>query len=122
MLEFFISLIGTIFQGKEYVDNYKVRKSEAESALLEAFRFTKKHISETRNDYEDAESKELSQKWANVANKIRPFNEDTANILEMKADYWLNPEGFKKDIQDGKTRFDYRFRLIEIEKLIQNKK
>jgi len=119
MFEYFMSAVGLALQAKDHIDNYDVRKSEAESALRQAFRCTKKHIKTTRTEFGDEDSTELANKWKVVAEKIRPFDKDTANILEMKADYWIDVNGFKNDIQDGNRRFDYRFRLNEIEKLIR---
>lgn len=122
MLEYFISIIQVAFQVVQLNKEYNVKYSEAKTALLQAFRETKKHIAETRTDYDDIASEKLSKKWSKVAEKIRPFNSDTANILEMKADYWINPHEFKREIQDGQRRYDYRIMLVEIEKLIKNLK
>lgn len=122
MFELFLNSIGVTFQGKQIMDDHKIRYSEAKTALLQAFRETKKHISETRTDYDDIASEKLSEKWSIVAEKIRPFNPETANILEMKADYWINPNEFRREIQDGQRRFDFRMMLVEIEKLIKNLK
>ena len=118
MIEFFMGLLGTFIQSKEYQDNKLSRKSEMISALNEALRYTKMHISKTRNEYGDAESSLISDKWSKVAKLMRPYNEVTANILEMKADYWLNPNGFKEDFQNQSRRFDFRFRIVEVENMI----
>ena len=49
---------------------------------------------------------------------MKLYNEVTANILEIKADYWLNPDGFKEDIQNQSRRFDFTFRIVEVENMI----
>jgi hypothetical protein len=118
MVEFFMGLLGTVVQTLEYKDNKSSQRSELISALNEALRYTKKHIEKTRSEYGDAESEIISENWSKVAKLMRPFNEVTANILEMKADYWLNPNGFKEDIQNNSRRFDFRFRIVEVEKMI----
>jgi len=118
MFDFFTGLIGTFIQSMEYQNSKSIQKSEIISGLNEALRYTKMHISETRDEYGDAESTLISDKWSKVAELIRPYNEVTANILEMKADYWLNPNGFKEDIQNQNRRFDFRFKIVEVEKMI----
>jgi hypothetical protein len=122
MFETLLNSIGIGFQALQVADDHNIRYSEAKTALLQAFRETKKHIAETRTDYDDIASKKLSKKWSKVAEKIRPFNANTANILEMKADYWISPYEFKREIQDGQRRYDFRMMLVEIEKLIKNLK
>lgn len=119
MLGYFIGLLGPALQTIKMNNESLREKSEALSALKEALRFTKKHISETRmEDIDDIESKSLSKKWSKAAKLIRPFDSSLAIALESKGDYWLDPRQFKNDIQNNSRRFDYRFRIDEVEKSI----
>jgi hypothetical protein len=130
MLEFFMSLIGNLFGIASFQLANKQAKSEVISSLKNALRLTDKHIEDTREgefgdiEFSDVESKELSTAWSKVAEAIRPFDSGLAQTFENKSDYWINPNGFRKDIQSGKRRFDCRFRLsavkIELAK-IENK-
>jgi hypothetical protein len=119
MIEYFLSGISTWLQGAEFRQNQLAKRSEVLSALKYALRSTKKHISDTRTEFGDVESKELADKWSIAAKLIRPFNDDVASTLEQKSDYWTNPYGFKSEIQNGERRFDFRFRITEVEKMIR---
>jgi hypothetical protein len=120
MIEFLISLIGNFFGIASFKLASKQAKSEVISSLKNALRLTNKHIEDTRQgefgdiEFSDVHSKELSAAWSRVALAIRPFDNGLAQTFEEKSDYWINPHGFKKDIQNGKRRFNYRFRLSEV--------
>ena len=119
MIEYFIGLLGQVIPMLQYNNEREKEKSLAISALKEAVRATKSHINNHRIEDVDIESTELKEKWSLVAEKIRPFNENTARIFEMKADYWQDPYGFHLDIEKGRRRFEYRFMLIEVERMIE---
>lgn len=120
MVEYLIGLIAILLGNASFKLANKQAKSEVISSLKNALRLTEKHISETRTGefgeigFSDVESRELSSAWSRVAATIRPFDDSFANTLEEKSDYWLNPDGFHQDIQDGTRRFNYKFRLLEV--------
>lgn len=120
MVEFFMSLIGNLFGIASFQLASKQAKSKVISSLKDALRLTNKHIEETRQgdfgdiEFSDVQSKELSAAWSTVAEAIRPFDIGLAQTFEEKSDYWINPHGFRNDIQSGKRRFNYRFRLSEV--------
>jgi hypothetical protein len=130
MVEFFMSLIGNLFGIASFQLASKQAKSEVISSLKNALRLTDKHIEDTRQgefgdiEFNDVESKELSSAWSRVAEAIRPFDNGLAQTFEDKSDYWINPQGFRNDIQNGKRRFNYRFRLsavkAELERIENN--
>ena len=116
MMDFFMGFFGPFLQAVELSEARAIRKSEAISALRDAIRYTRKHIDLTRvldieENYDDQASELLAEKWALAAKLIRPFDYSLANTLEIKAEYWINPNGFKNDIQNGNIHFNYRFRL-----------
>ncbi len=119
-MEFFMSLIGNLFGIASFRLASKQAKSKVISSLKNALRLTDKHIEDTRQgefgdiEFSDVESKELSAAWSKVAEAIRPFDDGLAQTFEDKSDYWINPHGFRSDIQNGKRRFNYRFRLSEV--------
>ena len=119
MIEFFTGLLGPFLQATEQSHARLKERSEALSALKEALRLTKKHVAETREDFGDIESRELAEKWSKAANLVRPFDAKLAKSLEHKSDYWTLPYEFKRQIQDGERRFDFRFRISEVEKRIR---
>jgi hypothetical protein len=120
MLSNFLSFVSTFCEGQSFLLSSKQAKSQVISSLKNALRLTYKHINETRqgepDNYTDKESKELSDAWSKVAMVIRPFDSYLAQIFEEKSDYWINPYGFREEIQNGERRFNYKFRLEEVEK------
>lgn len=120
MIDFFMSLVGNLFGIASFRLASLQARSEVISSLRNALRLTDKHIGETRvDDFTDIESKELSQAWSDVARVIRPFDKGLAQTFEDKSDYWINPNGFRIDIQEGKRRFNYRFRLTEVRRELE---
>lgn len=120
-MEFFMNLIGNLFGIASFLLSSKQAKSEVISSLKNALRLTDKHIKDTRegefgDNFTDVESKELSEAWSRVAGAIRPFDKHLAQTFEDKSDYWIDPYGFQRDIQDGTRRFNYKFRLKEVRK------
>lgn len=121
MLEYFFSFLTTFFQGLQYAHMSRKDKSDAISALKDALRHTKKHIKEKRvENFGDVESTEIAKKWSDAARLIRPFDPDFANAIEHKADYWTDPYGFKQEISDGNRRFNFRFRITEVENQLRD--
>lgn len=123
MLDFLLQFVSNFLSITEQVEVKKIRKSEAISALRDALRHTRTHIDLTRivdveENYDDQASLLLQEKWATAAKLIRPFDKQFAFNLELKSDYWINPSGFKNDIQSGKIRYDYRFHLNHVIKNI----
>ena len=121
MIEYLVSLLSPFLKGFELRDTRLKRKSEVVSKLKAAIRLTEKHISETsKGEYDDVESEKLSKKWSEVAEAIRPFNDDLARVFEEKSDYWAYPLGFRKDLQSGKRRRDFRLRLTVVKQIAAN--
>jgi hypothetical protein len=119
MIDHFLNLLGPFFQSMESRHVKFKDKSDAISALKDALRMTKQHISETRvEDFGDAESRVLSELWSKAARLIRPFDPIFAGALEDKSDYWVNPQMFKREIEERSRAFNYRFRIHEVEKRI----
>jgi hypothetical protein len=120
MLDFLMSSIGNFFGIASFKLASNQAKSEVISSLKNALRLTEKHIEDTRQgefgdiEFSDVYSKELSEAWSRVAKAIRPFDNGLAQTFEEKSDYWINPNGFRNDIQNGKRRFNYKFRLYEV--------
>jgi hypothetical protein len=120
MFEYIMGLVGALFSIKKFQLASNQAKSEAISSLRHALRLTTRHIQETRVGefgeigFNDVESRELSDAWSRVACAIRPFNRSLAKTFEDKSDYWLNPDGFRNDIQEGRRRFNYRMRITEV--------
>ena len=117
MFEYLIGLVGAVFAIKKFQLANRQARSEVISSLRDAIRLTIRHIQETREGefaeegFSDFESRELATAWSRAALAIRPFNRRLANTFEQKSDYWTNPTGFRHDIEDGRRRFDYMFRL-----------
>lgn len=116
MLEYFLQFMPNFLELAEHAETKKIRKSEAISALRDALRSTRNHIDLTRNfnideNYDDIASENLANKWSNAANLIRPFDFEFASTLENKADYWVNPNGFRNDILNGTIHYDFRINL-----------
>ncbi len=120
IIEYFAGFIQPFLQALEISRTSAKDKSAAISALRDALRHTKKHIADNRFGlYGDTESHELSSKWARAAELIRPYDEIFANSLESKSDYWIEPYGFKQEIQNGARREDDRMRLDNVEVMIR---
>lgn len=90
-------------------------------SIKTAFRETIKHIDKTRKgeDGLDVSSEKLRDLWWEASGAIRPIYPDLARTFEDKSDYWTDPERFKEQIQTGERRFNYKFRLNEVERQIK---
>ena len=122
MIDYFFGGFGAYFSGKSYQLAKQQVKSKAISSLRNAIRQTNKHIQDNRQgdfggeNFSDTDSKDLVNAWSLAAEAIRPISPDWANVFEQKSDYWSSPVGFRQDIQNHNRRFDFRFRLSEVEK------
>jgi hypothetical protein len=122
MIDYFFGGFGAYFSGKSYQLAQQQLKSKVISSLRNAIRLTNKHIQDNRNgefgevNFSDVDSKELVNAWSLAAEAIRPISSDWAKVFEQKSDYWTSPVGFRQDIQNQTRRFDFRFRLSEVEK------
>ena len=122
MVEFFLGLVGNFFGIASFNLANKQAKSEVISSLRHAIRLTESHINKTRIGefgaigFSDMESHELADAWSRVANAIRPFDRKLARTFEDKSDYWINPHGFRHDIQNGERKLQYGIMLVEVKK------
>jgi hypothetical protein len=115
MIDYLLGLLNVFLTGANLNQAKKQEKSEVISTIRNALRATKKHIQENRSnefgdeDFSDVDSKELSDMWSKAAQAIRPSDPGLAAIFEEKSDYWTNPTGFRREIQEGQRRFNFRF-------------
>lgn len=120
MVDYLLGILQVFLNGAEFLSNRKAQRSKVLSLVRNALRETKKHISDTREgDYGDIESRALAERWSQAAEAIRPFSPRTAQTFEEKSDYWTNPHGFTRDIQNGNRRFDDLFRIEAVEKTLK---
>jgi hypothetical protein len=124
MIEHLFGFFGAFYSGKSYQLAEKQVKSEAISSLRNALRQTDHHIKSTRQgefggkNFSDSDSAELVSAWSLAAEAIRPISPDWARVFEEKSDYWKSPVGFRMDIQNHQRRFDFRIRLTEVVKIL----
>lgn len=120
MIAFFMNLIGNLFAIKKFQLANNLAKSEAITSLRHALRLTINHIQDTRIGefgdfgFSDVESRDLSDAWSRVARAIRPFDRNLAQTFEDKSDYWLNPDGFFREIHEGVREINFRIRITEV--------
>jgi hypothetical protein len=106
------------FLFKGYLDRAtslsKSDKIKVNEIVSHAIRFTRTHISRTRENKTDIPSQMLSTIWQEAANKLKRFgNEDLkrfAKTLENKSKYWSDPDGFRPDVLD-----EYGMLLTQVE-------
>lgn len=122
MIELFLGGLALLYAVKSFQNESRKDKSRVYSAFRKAYKMTRKHIETTRqgefgdNDFSDIDSDELANAWAEAAEAIRPYNPSLAQTFDDKSDYWRSPWGFHREIQEGTRRFNYKFRLDEVEK------
>ncbi len=121
MIEFFMGMIGVFLAAGAFIQSSLQARSEVISSLKAALRLTKAHIEKNSkvqiidSKLIDLESEKVADAWSRVAKAIRPFDENLAKIFESKSDYWTNPEGFLREIQNGSRSYDDRMLLTNVE-------
>ena len=89
------------------------------SALWTAYRHTDHHIKSNTVDGIDQASIDISDYWQAAADKLRIIDAEAARSLQMKSEYWVDPNGFILDMKKGERGFDFRIRLDEVYKSIK---
>ena len=121
VIEIFLGGLALLYAVKSFQHDTAQAKSRVYSTFRKAFKMTKKHIDNTRSgefgevDFADIDSDELANAWGEAAEAIKPYNPGLAQIFYQKSDYWRSPYGFYMEIQEEKRRFDYKFRIDEVE-------
>ena len=122
MMDHLFGFFGAFYSGKSYQLAEKQVKSKAITSLRNALRQTAAHIKKTRqgefggDNFSDSDSNKLVSAWSLAAESIRPISPEWARVFEEKSDYWKSPVGFRLDIQNHQRRFDFRIRLTEVVK------
>ena len=122
-MEFFNAVINGFKLYLERKDIDKQNKGRALQALIDAYQLTSEHIRETRDaDIGDEASEQLRVKWLEVATVCRTDIPELYDVFLHKSDYWLSPDVFRQEVASGERRYDFRFKLNEIRKLIEHLK